>query len=182
MFARAIERFPESPYVPMMAHDFAMNPVVPAERRFFFGDRAAEALGRYYQRTSGYRPGFRRIPAIGGPGAVQKEIIPEGVQVTLQPGGEIWLDALNTWGSDRFKLALYAKVASGAATLCIATPKGCRTDAIPIVDTPFPYRVIETGELAGEETTAIVVLRAGDHGAVVILRDLHPLVENPRFY
>jgi len=182
VFKRAIKRFPDSFYVPMMAFYLSTYSFTPQDRAFY-SDLAADSLGRFYRQTANYRPGFRRLPSVTGPISASAQTTAEGMRVVLKPREEIWLDAVNTWGSDRFKLALFAKVYSGEATLCIATTKGCRSDSVLVKgDTAFPYRILETKELSLEESTARVVFRAGDAGATLALRDLYPLVENPRFY
>ena len=45
-----------------------------------------------------------------------------------------------------------------------------------------PYHVLETNPLEPDEANARVVIKTRGQGADFVLRDLYPLLEDPRFY
>ncbi|MBZ5636443.1 MAG: hypothetical protein LAO55_25240 [Acidobacteriia bacterium] len=179
IFTKALERFPNHPYRAKMADDLANAGILPKENARI----AADALGALYRDTARYRPGYRRLPDVTGPQPVMASRTPEGIHVRLEPHQEIWLDQVNTYGSDRYKLALYIRSSAGGLELCIATVHGCRS--APSMVTPddlHPYHVFETNPLEPDEANARVVIKTRGQGADFVLRDLYPLLENPRFY
>jgi hypothetical protein len=98
-----------------------------------------------------------------------------------------------TFGTDRLALGLYLHVLEGEVGGQLVDGHGKRLGDLAVMSPGdgFPYRALRFENLDGrppdraraqDERTAQLALAAGPQGARFVIRDLYPLVENPRWF
>ena len=117
----------------------------------------------------------------------------DGRTVTARPGEVVSIESFPTYGTDRLALGLYLQVLDGEVRGSLVDAYGSYPTDPPVM-TPgdnFPYRAWAFDRLDGrpadraggpDDRRAHVELVAGPAGARVVIRDLYPLVENPRWF
>jgi hypothetical protein len=186
VYRRALDRWPDHPYAAYMADRLSgAGTLAPGERRHY-ARLSEDQIGRDLARTSRVRPGHVPEPVPAAPPRAALERTPEGVRYALAPGESLVLPDVPVLCSDRLAVAIYARVESGTAEASLhGTPGAGLLSTGPLrPDDERAYRILAPSDGAawtGVECAA-VHLAAGARGATVVVRDLYPLNENPRFF
>lgn len=107
----------------------------------------------------------------------------------LLPGEIARVEPVHTLGTDRLTIGVYLKVTEGQLTVQLADQPGATLSENPVLTTADApaYRAWHFVNLAAHransrQATTALELRAGPQGARFIIRDLYPVIENPRWY
>jgi hypothetical protein len=192
VFAEALRRFPDHPYRVMMTWALAAEaPGLTDEARAAYRATYETSVRAALHDSEAFRPGFRTLPAVvpaslAVPG-------PDGFVATARPGEVISTESFSTYGTDRLAIGLFLRVLEGDVGGQLVDGHGRRMGDLPAMapGDHFPYRAWHFENLAGRppdrsqgvtDRTARLVLVAGPKGARFVIRDLYPLVENPRWF
>lgn len=182
-----LRRFPGHPYATMMNFFVAIeDPSLTLEQRLGYYERYDEAIRRQLRDYPQYRLGLQIEPVVQSNGpAVRTD---DGMVVTLLPGEVARVGRFQLYGTDRMALGAYLKVTQGMVRAALeGQPTAKLIEDGPIGASPAAYRAWHFREMVGDQLSAStressLELRAGPEGARFIVRDLYPLVENPRWF
>ena len=189
VFQEGLARFPDHPYSVMMswflATEGASVPGVDAAR---YRTVYESAVRNQLRESVSFRPGFRAIPTLtaNGPAMVTTD---DGVLTTALPGEVVSVEPFAAYNTDRLSVGLFLKVLSGSLGGELVDMAGQHLADLPLT-TPtdlLSYRAWHFQDLpyaipAVKGASARLKLRAGSQGARFVLRDLYPLIENPRWF
>jgi len=190
VFRKGLSRFPDHPYAEMMAWSLAAEAagVSPAERLGYYA-MYNNAVGRRLRESAAFRPGFQPIAVDSSAGIANAD----GTLVTLLPGEAISTRPFATYGSDRLAVGLYVRVTRGRLSVRLRGHPAARLaePAVVAAGDPVEYRAwhftgLDVGPSASATDTAAkktrLDLEAGPDGARFVVRDLYPIVDNPRWF
>jgi len=189
VFKRALARWPEHSYAAMMTFQLANSPthVSTGEQRHYFEAYDA-AVRRQLRDGIRFRKGFQETPAIQASGHPERTT--DGQLITLLPGETAKVGVFQTFGTDSLAIGLFLDVKAGDVTATLdGQPTAKTVDAAgPLApSTNYRYRSWHFTGLHGDPATArsatsALVFTAGTKGARFLVRDLYPLVQNPRWF
>lgn len=188
VFRKALDRFPEHPYAIMMSHFVAAEePRLTFAERVGYYDKYDGAIRRQLKASSKFRRGLQEWPTVSASGPVVKT--PDGMFTTLLPGEEATVGPFQTWGTDRLALGVFLKVTEGQVTVQLAGQPDAKMFERPVVtpEATTSYRAwhftgLEADQQSGRSATSGLVVKAGPDGARFTVRDLYPIIENPRWF
>ncbi len=188
-FREGLRRFPDHPYATMMNFFVAIeDSSLQYEERLGYYVAYDNAIRRQLREYPQYRLGFVEEPVIDSFGPPVKT--DEGQAVTLLPGEIARIGRFRTYGSDRLALGVYLKVTQGTLLPpALAGQPGARivengpvTPSSPAAYRAWHFRDLSADQLSAAEMETSLQVQAGPQGARFIVRDLYPLVENPRWF
>ena len=182
-----LRRFPDHPYSTMMNFFVAIeDPSLTYDQRLGYYAAYDESIRRQLREYPQYRLGLVTEPEVQSNGpAVKTE---DGLVVTLLPGETAHVGRFHTYGTDRMALGAYLKVTQGMVRASLeGQPTAKLVEDGPIGASPAAYRAWHFREMVGDQLSAStressLELRAGPEGARFTVRDLYPMVENPRWF
>ena len=188
VFRTALERFPEHPYAIMMSYFVgAEDPSLTFDERVGYYKVYDDAIRRQLKASSKFRPGLRELPAVVASGPVVQTA--DGVFTTLLPGEVAKIEPFQTWGTDRLAIGVFLKVAEGQVTVHLDGQPDAKLFEGPVVTNAATtsYRAwhftgLEADPQSSRTATTGLVLQAGPQGARFTIRDLYPIIENPRWF
>ncbi len=188
LFRTALERFPNHPYTVMMSHLVAAEePTLTFAERVSYYGMYESAIHRQLRESASFRPGLRESPTIEAPGPVVET--PDGMFTTLLPGEVAKIETFQTFGTDRLALGVYLRVSQGQVTVQLDGQPTAKLFESPIItnEATVAYRAwhfteLESDPQSSRTATTGLVLKAGPEGARFTIRDMYPLVENPRWF
>lgn len=188
LFRTALDRFPNHPYAVMMSHFVAAEEsTLTFDERVGYYGKYESAVHRQLRESASFRPGLRELPAVEAPGPVVET--PDGMFTTLLPGEVAKIEPFQTFGTDRLALGVYLRVSQGQVTVQLDGQPTAKLLESPIVTNAatIAYRAwhfsgLEANQQSSRTATTGLVLQAGPEGARFTIRDLYPLVENPRWF
>lgn len=188
LFKTALDRFPEHPYAVMMSYFVgAEDPGLSFDERVAYYGRYESAVHRQLRESASFRPGFRELPSVAAPGPVVPTA--DGMFTTLLPGEVAKVEPFQTHGTDRLAVGVYLKVTEGQVSVQLDHQPKAKLFESPVVtnSATVAYRAwhftdLEADRQSSRTATTGLVLQAGPQGARFTIRDLYPLVENPRWF
>lgn len=187
-FRTALDRFPDHPWAVLMSWVVATqdSSLTSSERTHYLAVYE-ESVRRQLRESVSYRPGFQETPPVSAPVATVSA--PDGQFVTLLPGEVARVGPFHTYGTDRLAVGVYLKVTDGQVTVGLdEQPQATLAeDPVLVPSDAVAYRAwhfsgLEADRASSRERLTALELRAGPQGARFLVRDLYPLVENPRWF
>ncbi len=188
LFKTALDRFPDHPYAVMMSYMVgAEDPGLSFDERMGYYRRYEDAVRRQLRGSASFRPGFRELPAVSAPGPVVPTA--DGMFTTLLPGEVAKVEPFQTHGTDRLAVGVFLKVTEGQVSVQLDHQPKAKlfessvvTNSATVAYRAWHFTDLEADRQSSRTATTGLVLQAGPQGARFTIRDLYPLVENPRWF
>lgn len=189
IFREGLRRFPEHAYGTMMNYFVAVeDPTLQLDERIRYFANYDNSIRRQLREYPQYRPTLVEEPDVDAHGPPVKTA--DGLYITLLPGETAKIGRFRTYGTDRMALGVYLKVTQGSLlppTLegqpgARLIERGPLTTGDPTGYRAWHFQNLSGDRLSAQQMETSLQVQAGPEGARLIVRDLYPLVENPRWF
>jgi hypothetical protein len=188
VFATALQRFPAHPYRAMMSWDLATEATsLTGNDRTRYQALYQTSVRDQLHDSESFRPGYVALPSVTATGPVVATA--DAMLTTALPGEVVALESFPTFSTDRLSIGLFLRVTEGQLSGRLVDERGGRLADLPAMSPadPISYRAWHFDDIAGNfpkrpDSHAQLVLVAGPRGARFLVRDLYPIVENPRWF
>ena len=188
VFEEALRRFPEHPYGVMMTWALLSEvPTLDRKARDHYRSFYDESVRAQLRASESFRPGLRAVPSLTAKGPVVATA--EGMLTSLLPGEILSVEPFKTFSTDRLSIGVFLRVTEGQLTGQLLDARGARLADLPVMSPSddVAYRAWHFENLGGNPPSRVnsqarLALVGGPQGARFVIRDLYPLVENPRWF